>query len=290
MVTVLRTIISIIPVNIDPRIYKLEEQIETYETVMLIMGIIIFLLAVIVILLRHLMKVKEGKGGKISKKVFRKAAAQQKAQPAAGQQARAKAATRDLPDPGIIFKYSLSKEEITDKTITIGQTEGSIKTFSTEILNDHLTVYIRKVENRRDRDIYDLPDEIREEYQIDLRRDGKVVMYHPELTGWTEMGSRERIHLKQEPDPAGEATYLSLPAQNPIRFRLGDRLNQDGKFVNGFFEFHLFTKEEKTQTKAGISKIEQNFMIRLYKIYPGYDTGAVNEDGLYPMIDPFKTR
>ena len=30
-------------------------------------------------------------------------------------------------------------------------------------------------------------------------------------------------------------------------------------------------------------------MIRLYKIYPGYDTGNPNEDGLYPMIDPYAT-
>jgi len=39
----------------------------------------------------------------------------------------------------------------------------------------------------------------------------------------------------------------------------------------------------------GIPKIEKNFMIRLYKIYPGYDTGNPNEDGLYPMIDPYAT-
>ncbi len=101
------------------------------------------------------------------------------------------------------------------------------------------------------------------------------------------MGSREKIYVKNEPDVAGDPTFPSLKARQPIRFRIGDRLNQDDKFVNGFFEFHLFTQEYEVKTSAGIPKIEKNFLIRLYKIYPGYDVSSPDGEGLYPMIDPF---
>ena len=56
-----------------------------------------------------------------------------------------------------------------------------------------------------------------------------------------------------------------------------------------FFEFHLFTLNYDVKTSAGIPKVEKNFCVRLYKIYPGYDTGSPTEDGLYKMIDPFAT-
>ena len=103
------------------------------------------------------------------------------------------------------------------------------------------------------------------------------------------MGSRERIYIKEEPDVAGDPTFPSIDAKQPIRLRIGDRLNQDGKFINGFFEFHLFSQDYEVKTKTNITKIEKNFLLRLYKIYPGYDTGTPTEDGLYPMIDPFTT-
>ena len=199
------------------------------------------------------------------------------------------ATQRELPDPGLIFKYSLAKENITEKLITIGQHEGNIKTYSTEIIDDHLSIFIRIIENRRDKDIYDLPDKIYEEYQLDIRRDGKAMIYYEELSNFREMGSREKIFVKQTPDEFGDPTFPTIEAKQPIRFRLGDRLNQDGKFVDGYFEFHLFTQDYQVQTKAGIPKIEKNFLIRLYKIYPGYDTGNPTDDGLYPMIDPYTT-
>ena len=95
--------------------------------------------------------------------------------------------------------------------------------------------------------------------------------------------------IKQDPDEAGDPTFPTLAAKSPIRFRLGDRLSQDGKFINGYFEFHLFTQDYETKTKADIPKTEKNFLIRLYKVYPGYDTGAPTEEGLSPMVDPFTT-
>ena len=103
------------------------------------------------------------------------------------------------------------------------------------------------------------------------------------------MGSRERIYIKDTPDETGDPTFPEIEAKSPVRFRIGDRLNQDNKFVNGFFEFHLFTKDYEVKTKAGIPKIEKYFLVRLYKIYPGYDTGSPTDDGLYPMVDPFVT-
>ena len=120
--------------------------------------------------------------------------------------------------------------------------------------------------------------------------DGKVLIYYPGLEGYKPMGSRERIYIKAEPDETGEPTFPAIEAKQPIRFRVGDRLNQDDKFVNGFFEFHLFTQDYEAKTKAGIPKVEKNFMLRLYKIYPGYDISGVTEEGLYPMMDPYSTR
>lgn len=153
-----------------------------------------------------------------------------------------------------------------------------------------MSLYIRIIENRRDQDIYDLPDKIFEEYQVDFRRDSKVLIYFPGLEGYREMGARERIYLKSKPDETGDPTFPSLDAKKPIRFRLGDRLDQDGKFTGGYFEFHLFTQDYEVKTKSNIVKIEKNFLLRLYKIYPGYDTGSPTSDGLYPMIDPFATK
>lgn len=199
----------------------------------------------------------------------------------------ARAATRELPDPGLLYRFSLADEGVTEKTLSIGQTIGNIKTFSTEVLNDHLNIYITIIKNRREKDIYNLPEKIFEEYLLDIRRGGKCLIYYPGKKSFEEMSSRLKVFLKQKNDEAGELTFPVLEPTQPIRFRIGDRLNQDGKFVNGFFEFHLFNKNYEIRTKAGIPKVEKLFYLRLYKIYPGYDTGSPNEDGFFPMIDPF---
>ncbi|HPQ52782.1 MAG TPA: hypothetical protein PK253_05985 [Spirochaetota bacterium] len=278
--------------HLDPRVYELEKEVEFHQYIIFAAVVVILLLVAIVFLQSRIIKGrKQGKTSKIAEKLYRpkQAAARTEAVSPAAPANTGKVTPKELPDPGLIFKYSLAKEDMNEKMITIGQTEGNVKTYSTEIIDNHLSIYIRIIENRQDRDIYDLPDKIIEEYQVDIRRDGKSLVYYPGLTGFREMGSRERLYVKKEPDVAGDPTFPSLEPKNPVRFRLGDRLNQDGKFVNGFFEFHFFTKDYEVQTKAGIPKIEKYFMLRLYKIYPGYDTGAPTGDGLYPMVDPFTT-
>ncbi len=272
--------------HVDPRVFELEKHIEFLNMVIWGLVLVIGLLALIVFLQRRSIilyrRSKSAHGAKKKSLVpgIKKPAG--KEPPAVS--------PKQLPDPGLIFKYSLAGEDVMEKTVTIGQKQGNIKTYSTEIIDDHLSISIRIIENRRERDIYDLPDTIAEEYLLDFRRDGKVLIYFEGLDGYREMGSRERIYVKGEPDVTGDPTFPDLDAKQPVRFRVGDRLNQDGKFINGFFEFHLFTKDYQVSTKAGIPKIEKNFLLRLYKIYPGYDTGSPTGDGLYPMIDPYTTR
>jgi hypothetical protein len=193
---------------------------------------------------------------------------------------------KDLPDPGLIFKYVITGEPA-EKTITIGQKEGTIKTYSTEIVDHHLTIMIRALDASRGQDIYNLPDRIVESYVLDFRREGKALIVLPNTKEVREMGARERIYIQESPDESGDPNYPTLEANQPIRFRLGDRLSQEGKFKAGYFEFHLYTKDVEAKTKAGIVKIEKQFFLKLFKIYPGYDTAKLNEDGLYPMIDPF---
>ncbi len=281
--------------HLDPRVYELEKEIEFHRYIIFAAVVVILLLLLIVYLQRKLIA---GKGGasllsRLKPRVKSGPAEKKEApaQPAAAPAAKAgKVTSKELPDPGLIFKYNLAKEEMNEKTITIGQTEGNIKTYSTEIIDGHLTIFIRIIENKRDQDIYNLPEKIFEEYQLDIRRDGKAMIFYQGLPNFREMGSRERVYVKREPDETGDPTFAAIDAKQPVRFRLGDRLNQDGKFTGGYFEFHLFTQDYEVQTKAGIPKVEKYFLIRLYKIYPGYDTGSPNDDGLYPMVDPFTTR
>jgi len=270
----------------DPQVLKLQEDLDFYQ--MLLVATIIVSVILMLAILIMLTKIKATKtpSSKKKKKIQMPSI---KKKSSVSQDDPIKASQKDLPDPGVIFKYSLAKENVLDKEIIIGQSQGNIKTYSTEVIDDHLTFFIRILDNSRDRDIYDLPDKIIEEYQLDFRRDGKVMIFYEGLDKYREMGSRERIYIKETPDETGEPTFSEIQAKQPIRFRVGDRLNQDGKFVNGYFEFHLFTQSYTVQTKSGIPKIEKNFMLRLYKIFPGYDTGSQNEDGLYPMVDPFTT-
>jgi hypothetical protein len=274
--------------HIDPRVYELEKDLELYRFIFWGMIIVLVLLLVIVYLQRVAISgYRKGKESKILPRLMKNKEA--KREGVSPEVAAGIISPGNLPDPGLIFKYSLAKENVLDKSISIGQHEGNIKTHSTEVIDHHLTFNIRIIENKRDQDIYNLPDRISEEYQLDLRRDGKVLLYYPGLKGFREMGSRERIYIKKEPDEAGDPTFDGLEAKSPLRFRIGDRLNQDGKFINGYFEFHLFTQDYDVKTKADIPKTEKNFLLRLYKIYPGYDTGSPTDDGLYPMVDPFTT-
>jgi len=278
--------------QIDPRIYELEKEIDLYRIIL--SGTVLLLIILILIVVLQWVSLKKFRrsaadgdsnaGSSRKEKAAKKKAGADK--PAAAPAVSVKA--RDLPDPGLVYKFSLADEKVTEKLITIGQTEGNIKTFSTEIINDHFSVNIRIIDNQRDRDIYNLPDKIYEEYILDMRRDGRVLIYYPGLEGYRQMGARERLYIKQEPDAAGDPTFPLIEAKQPIRMRIGDRLNQDEKFTNGYFEFHLYTQEYEVKTSVGIPKIEKNFMIRLYRIYPGYDMSSPSAEGLYPMTDPFR--
>lgn len=164
---------------------------------------------------------------------------------------------------------------------------ATIKTFSTEIVDYHLTIMIRVLEASKNQDIYNLPDRITESYVLDFRREGKVLIVLPDTKEVREMGDRERIYIQETPDEAGDPYFAILDAKIPLRFRLGDRLSGEGKFRSGYFEFHLYTKNVEAKTKAGIVKIEKQFFLRLFKIYQGYDTAKQTTDGYFPMIDPF---
>ncbi|MCP4132928.1 MAG: hypothetical protein GY754_18330 [bacterium] len=278
--------------HFDMRAVEMEKDLEFLQLVVVMLALVTVILIVVVFLqMLKQNKLREAAAGTGDEKPEKKPAKKGKAR--AKDQTPlpvgVKIAPKELPDPGLIFKFSLANEKTKEKLITVGQIEGNIKTYSTEIMDDHLSIFIRILDNQRERDIYDLPDKIVEEYMLDLRRDGKALIYHQGMENYKEMESRKRIYLKQEAEETEDVTFQSLDAKSPIRIRLGDRLNQDGKFVSGYFEFHLFTQDYTVQTKAGIPKIEKNFLVRLYKIYPGYDTGSPTEEGLYPMVDPYTT-
>ena len=55
------------------------------------------------------------------------------------------------------------------------------------------------------------------------------------------------------------------------------------------FEFHLFTKAVEVEA-GNYTRMDQDFYLRLYRIFPGYDTSHPSQDGAYPMIDPFLSR
>lgn len=276
--------------QIDPRIYELEKEIDLYRII--IAGAALLFIILVLIIILQWVSLKKARGSAAGKEVIENTP--KSSVPAKGKKGKAKPATapavtgRDLPDPGLVYKFSLADEKVTEKLITIGQTEGNIRTFSTEVINDHLSINIRIIDNQRERDIYNLPDRIYEEYILDMRRDGRVLIYYPGLDAYRQMGARERLYVKQEPDAAGDPTFAAIEAKQPVRLRIGDRLNQDEKFTNGYFEFHLYTQEYEVKTAAGIPRIEKNFMVRLYRIYPGYDMSSPSPEGLYPMTDPFR--
>jgi hypothetical protein len=277
--------------QLDPRIYELQKDIELYK-IIITGSVLLIVILVLIVILQRISLAKIGhveKTAVIPKKTGAAAPAVKNKvnkEKTAGSEA---VSPKDLPDPGLVFKYSLAQENVTEKLITIGQTDGNIKTYSTEIMNDHLSIHIRILENREEKDIYNLPDKIFEEYIVDFRREGKALIYYPGLETFRQMGSREKIFLMREEDPAGDPTFPTIDPKQPIRIRLGERLNQDEKFVNGYFEFHLFNQEYEAKTSAGIKKIEKNFMLRLYRVYPGYDVSSPDANGLYPMMDPFRS-
>lgn len=193
-----------------------------------------------------------------------------------------------LPDPGLVYRFDMTDAPGGARRIVIGQKQGNIKTYSTEVLDNHLEVEIR-IKEDENRDIYDQEALILQQYRVDVRRGGRVMIHYPGAERFREMDARERILIQPEPDKSGDFQYPELEPRYPIRFQLGDRLRHDGKFLKGYFEFHLFTKNVESE-KAGYKRLDKQFFLRLYRIFPGYDTGASTDEGLFPMIDPFITR
>ncbi|PJZ85141.1 hypothetical protein [Leptospira harrisiae] len=186
---------------------------------------------------------------------------------------------KDLPDPGVIFKYVVPLN--VSKIITIGQREGSVITRSTEILDHHLTIDINSV------DISNL--EILS-YSLEFRREGKVLLQLPGAKEFVEMGIRDKIHITKTLSFGDEPCFESLDSNNPLRFRIGNRISADGKFHSGYFEFHLFTKDVFEKTTNGNKRIEKHFYLKLFKIFPGYDTAGQTKEGLVPMLARFGGR
>lgn len=209
------------------------------------------------------------------------------ARPAPAVQKRAAVDAKLLPDPGLAFRFDMSKGE-PSRRVTIGQREGTIKTYSTEIIDGHLELEIR-IKEDPNRDIYSGAEKIVQSYQVDLRRGARVMIHFPGMERFREMDSRERLVVQPEPDQSGDFQFVDIAPRNPIRFQLGDRLRHDGKFAKGFIEFHLFTKDQETQV-GEYTRMDKLFFLRVYKIFPGYDTAHPDAEGLYPMIDPYITR
>ncbi|PJZ46640.1 hypothetical protein [Leptospira brenneri] len=183
---------------------------------------------------------------------------------------------KDLPNPGLVFKYQVPLNK--NKIITIGQREGNVVTFSTDVLDHHLTIDIEAL------DVSNL--EILS-YSLEFRREGKVLIQLPGVRDFREMGVKEKVYISKSLSFEGENCFESFDTNHPIRFRVGNRLGADGKFKVGYFEFHLFNKDVFEKTSSGNKRIEKHFYLKLFKISPGYDTANQTKEGLVPMLTRF---
>ncbi|MBM9589686.1 hypothetical protein JWG41_04470 [Leptospira sp. 201903075] len=183
---------------------------------------------------------------------------------------------KDLPDPGLVFKYVIPIN--VNKIITIGQREGSVITRSTEVLDHHLTIDINSI------DVSNL-DIL--SYSLEFRREGKVLVQLPGARDFQEMGVKEKLYISKTLSFDEEPCFESLDNNQPLRFRVGSRIGADGKFKTGYFEFHLFTKDVFEKTTNGTKRIEKHFYLKLSKIFPGYDTAGQTREGLVPMLGRF---
>ncbi len=273
--------------QIDPRIAELQRELLFRHYIIVAAAMVILLLLALAVVQARMLS-RSGREWKHLFRIKRRAAG--KARPrTSAPQARYEireglVPPHDLPVPGTALRLSLARDLAAEKSMVIGRAEGAIRTYSTEVIERHLGITARIIEQRRARDIYGLPEKIFEEYQIDIHHEGKTLMALPGTGGFREMGPWERILIIPEPDGVVETSYPALERKNPVRFRLGQSLHRDGKFARGYFEFHLYTEDTETPTRAGIPKVEKLFYVKLYRIYPGYDTGAATDEGLYPMI------
>ncbi|TGL55994.1 hypothetical protein EHQ59_01725 [Leptospira kemamanensis] len=183
---------------------------------------------------------------------------------------------KDLPEPGIIYRFSIPNPG--NRLILIGKREGNVITRSTEILDHHLTIDIHPM---------DIENLEALSYRVELRREGKVLLQLPTEKEFHEMEMKETFYISNVLNSENEINFESVPLTHPIRIKVGGKLSVDGKFKNGFFEFHLFTKDILEKTISGNKRVEKQFYLKLYKIFPGYDTARQSRDGVVPMLARF---
>ncbi|NLV66041.1 MAG: hypothetical protein GXY14_00025 [Spirochaetes bacterium] len=191
-----------------------------------------------------------------------------------------------LPDPGLVFRFALP-EDGGDRLITIGRDRGSIRTWSTEILNGHLELRVIYYINLKDKKLYCLPDPFYTDYVLELVCRGNVLIHYPGIDGYRRMASSEKIFITAEPGAPGIISFNNINPTQPVRFRLGSETDEQGRFVSGYFEFHLYLQDHEVERPNGMPAVEKYFMLKLYRIYPGYDVSMPDAEGFYPMIDPF---
>lgn len=263
--------------QIDARVYDLERQIELYRVVLTAMVLAVAIL-IIICLLQRMYYTRAGIPGTVP---VRSRAGRSRAK-----RSRAGIDPSELPDPGLIFRFALP-DDGGDRIITIGRDEGSIRTWSTEIINDHLELHVIYYVNLKEQKLYELPEPLYRDYALELRCRGNVLIHYPGLDGYRKMNTSEKIYITSEPGDPDRICFNTINASQPVRFRLGSELGEWDRFISGYFEFHLYLQDHEVEMESGMPSVEKFFMLRLYRIYPGYDVSSPDTDGLYPMIDPF---
>ncbi|TGM55153.1 hypothetical protein EHQ91_09430 [Leptospira biflexa] len=183
---------------------------------------------------------------------------------------------KDLPEPGTIYKFSVPSEG--NRLFMIGQREGNVITRSSEVLDHHLTIEINP---------FDQTNEEYLSYQLEFRREGKVLVQLPDGKDFIEMDMKETVLISPTPSQEKVPSFSHVSMNSPIRFRLGGKLNVDGKFKLGYLEFHLYMKDILERTSSGTKRKEKQFYLKLFKIFPGYDTARQSRDGIVPMLERF---
>ncbi|MGV3666163.1 MAG: hypothetical protein ACO1NV_08525 [Leptospira bouyouniensis] len=183
---------------------------------------------------------------------------------------------KDLPEPGTLYKFSIPSDG--KRMIVIGQREGNVITRSSEVLDHHLTIDICPIDQSNLEYL---------SYKIEFRREGKVLFQLPQSKDFVPMEMKESVLISNNNHIESIPIFSKISLDSPIRFRLGGKLNLDGKFNIGYFEFHLYTKDILERTGSGTKRIEKQFYVKLYKIVPGYDTAKQTRDGIVPMLARF---
>ena len=269
--------------QIDSRLYEMERQLEFYRLVLLIMSLIVVIL-IMALLIQRIVFVR---GRESRENRVKDSTGKRRGKRLRGNNPYAGADPASLPDPGNIFRFTHTEMEPGERVITIGSRHGSIRTWSTEIEDEHLEVHIEEIDDSLERELYQLPERLYAEYRVTLKRSGNVLIHYPGLEGYRRMEQAETIYITRDPDRSGGPCFESIEARQPVRFRLGRELESWDRFTDGYFEFHLYVQDHETDNERGMPRVGKYFMIRLYRIYPGYDLASPDSDGLYPMLDPF---